>query len=104
MKKITNHKQKNTRTVENVCKKGFNNNKVFVYKRRSEVGLEEYAFLRRTSELSAGWVSLIGGATYSPCLVYNTYKSALAVAAKIRNVYEFKNLQEFLDKKHLMDA
>lgn len=102
MKRITNRKLKNSRTVENVCKKGFGNNKIIAYKRLSPVGIEEWAFLRRIGPQSVGWVSLIGGAMYTPCFVHSTYKSALAVGAKLRSVYEFKNLEEFLAKKDLV--
>ena len=103
MKRITNHKEKgNTRTVKNLCKKGFNNDRVIAYKRDNPVGLEEYAFLRRVSSTAVGFVSLIGGATYSPVYVHDNYCSCVAMAANQRELYEFKNLQEFLDNKHLM--
>ena len=103
MKRITNNVgQKNIRTVNNVCKKGFSNHKVIAYKRLSPVGVEEWAFLRRVGLTSVGWVSLIGGAMYQPAFVYSTYKASLSVGAKLRKVYEFKNHQEFLDKKDLV--
>lgn len=102
MKKITNHKQKNTRTVDNVCKKGFNNNKIIAYKRHSPVGEEEYAFLRRLSDTSVGFISLIGGANYTPVYVHSTYQSAVAVAAKMRKLYIFKNLEDFVQNRHKM--
>jgi hypothetical protein len=102
MKKITNHKTKGARTVKNVCKKGFNNNKIIAYKRDSPVGNTEFAFLRRTSKDTVGFVSLYGGSNYSPVYIHGTYKAALAVAAKLRTLYIFKNLQDFIDNKHKM--
>jgi hypothetical protein len=103
MKRITNIPGLvNARTVNNVCKKGFSNNKVIAYKRRSPIGEEEWAFLRRTGLTSVGWISLIGGATYQPAFVYNNYKASLSAAAMLRKVYEFKNHQDFLDTKDVL--
>lgn len=103
MKRITNNPgQKNVRTVDNVCKKGFNNSKIYAYKRPSRLGLEEWAFLRRVSENHVGWVPLIGGPTYVPTYITDRYKTSLLMASVNRKVYEFKNLQEFLDKKYLL--
>jgi hypothetical protein len=102
MKRITNKKKKGTRTALNVCKKGFSNNSIIAYKRESPVGNEEYAFLRRTSRNTVGFVSLYGGSNYSPVYVHTTYCAAVAVAANQRNLYIFKDLQDFLDKRHKM--
>ena len=101
MKLITTNKSK-TKSVKNLCKKGFNNDRVIVYRRHNSFK-EEYAFLRRVSETHVGFVSLIGGAEYSPCLVFPTYKQAVTVAAKIRKLYVFKNMEDFMKNRHKME-
>lgn len=103
MKLVTNRNKKvKTQSVKNVLKKGLSGDKVIAYRRVNDE-LEEYAFLRNIGGGYKGFVSLIGGANYAPCLIHDTYKDALEHACSIRNVYVFKDLQDFLNNKHKME-
>ena len=102
MKQVINNKDEGTVTVVNLLKRGFKKDRVIAYKRHNNKGLEEYAFLRRLTTVSVGFVSLIGGPDYGACLTAYSYSEAIRTCSSIRNLYVFKDLEDFLKNKHKM--
>jgi hypothetical protein len=102
MKQVINKQHKSTVTVNNLLKKGVTGDRVIVYKRHSHDEKEEYAFLRRLDKFTVGFVSLIGGADYSAAYQGNNYRQVVSFCANVRNLYVFKNMEDFMKNKSKM--
>ena len=99
MKLLVNNNHNKVVNLSRLLKQGVSN-KIIVYRRYSSKE-EEYAILRKQLDGKVGFNSLIGP-DYAPSFVGESYKEVLQVVCKIRNVYVFDSLEEFLLNKHKM--
>lgn len=101
MKLIINNNVEPTVSVQEVIDNL--DTKLVIYKRQSWNHLEEYAVLKRLRGNKKGFVPLIGGNKYSPCLVADTWEETIKGSIQLGKVlYCFDSLEEFMKNKHLM--